>query len=72
MSDDKVTIIRWLKREGEAVHEGDPIVELGTDIATITLEAWDNGTLRLFAKPGDAVRATDEIMRIERPDGFHA
>jgi pyruvate dehydrogenase E2 component (dihydrolipoamide acetyltransferase) len=67
MGDDKVTIIRWLKREGEVVREGDPIGELGTDKATVTLEAWDNGVLRLFARPGDVVRATDEFVKIERP-----
>lgn len=60
-----ITIIRWLKREGEVVQEGDPIGELGTDKATITLEAWDNGILRLSARPGDAVSATDEFVKIE-------
>jgi pyruvate/2-oxoglutarate dehydrogenase complex dihydrolipoamide acyltransferase (E2) component len=67
VNSDKITIICWTKRDGEAVRKGDPIGELGTDKATVTLEAWDNGVLRLFARPGDTVSAIDEFVKIERP-----
>lgn len=40
------TLIRWLKAEGEAVKEGEPIAEIATDKATIELEAPTSGVLR--------------------------
>jgi pyruvate dehydrogenase E2 component (dihydrolipoamide acetyltransferase) len=40
------TLVRWLKREGERVKEGEPIAEIATDKATIELEAPASGTLR--------------------------
>ncbi len=39
------TIARWLKREGEPVHKGDPILEIQTDKATMELEAYSDGAI---------------------------
>ncbi len=40
------TLVRWLKREGEPVKEGEPIAEIATDKATVEVEAPASGILR--------------------------
>ena len=45
------TIGRWLKREGDHVDAGEPIVEVLTDKADFALEAEEPGWLRLIAAP---------------------
>ena len=39
------TVVRWLKKEGEQIEIGDEIAEIETDKATMTMEAFDEGTL---------------------------
>lgn len=39
------TIARWLKREGEPIHKGEPILEVQTDKATMELEAYSDGVI---------------------------
>ena len=39
------TIARWLKREGEAVKTGEPIMEVETDKATMELNSYYDGTI---------------------------
>ena len=39
MSQDTGKIIQWLKREGERVAKGEPLVEIETDKATVEIEA---------------------------------
>ena len=50
------TLSKWLKHEGEAVKEGEPLFEVETDKLTNTIEASASGTLRL---------ATTEGLRVE-------
>ncbi|CAK6449510.1 unnamed protein product [Pipistrellus nathusii] len=38
-------IVKWLKREGEAVSAGDALCEIETDKAVVTLDASDDGIL---------------------------
>jgi len=40
------TLVRWLKQEGDAVQEGEPIAEIATDKATVEIEAPSSGVLR--------------------------
>jgi pyruvate dehydrogenase E2 component (dihydrolipoamide acetyltransferase) len=40
------TLVRWLKQEGDAVQEGEPIAEIATDKATVEIEAPISGVLR--------------------------
>ncbi len=42
---EEATILRWLKRPGEAVRKGAPLVEVETDKATMVYEAEFNGML---------------------------
>jgi len=40
------TLVKWLKKEGDAVKTGDVLAEVETDKATMDLEAFDSGILR--------------------------
>lgn len=60
------TIARWLKREGEHVAQGEPIVELETDKVTQEVVAPADGVLAaIVAQEGDEIRVGDAIGRIE-------
>jgi pyruvate dehydrogenase E2 component (dihydrolipoamide acetyltransferase) len=49
-------IIHWLKRPGESVQKGEPVVEIETDKVTVELEAPASGVLRdVTAREGDVV-----------------
>ena len=39
------TIIKWLKREGEPVAQGEPVLEIETDKVTAEVEAPGDGVL---------------------------
>jgi pyruvate dehydrogenase E2 component (dihydrolipoamide acetyltransferase) len=49
------TLVRWLKQEGDAVKEGEPIAEIATDKATIEIEAPGSGILKGIRVPEGAV-----------------
>jgi pyruvate dehydrogenase E2 component (dihydrolipoamide acetyltransferase) len=55
-------ILRWLKKEGDAIETGQALAEVETDKATVEMEAYTNGTIRKlitaegqFAKVGDLI-----------------
>ena len=45
------TVVKWLKREGEAVRSGEKIAEIETDKAVMEQEAFDDGTLAVIVAP---------------------
>ena len=48
-------IIRWLKKEGEEIKKGEPLVEIESDKANIEVEAYACGKLtRIAVKEGDS------------------
>jgi pyruvate dehydrogenase E2 component (dihydrolipoyllysine-residue acetyltransferase) len=48
-------IIRWLKKEGDDVKKGEPLVEIESDKANIEVEAYASGKLsRIAVKEGDS------------------
>lgn len=50
------TLIKWLKKEGDAVVSGDMLAEVETDKATMELECFFDGTLiKIFADEGAQV-----------------
>lgn len=50
-------IANWLKKEGDAVREGEPLVEIETDKATQEYESPMEGTiLKLLVAPGKTVK----------------
>jgi pyruvate dehydrogenase E2 component (dihydrolipoamide acetyltransferase) len=50
------TLVKWLKKEGDAVKTGDTLAEVETDKATMELESFFDGTLvSIFVKAGAQV-----------------
>jgi pyruvate dehydrogenase E2 component (dihydrolipoamide acetyltransferase) len=45
------TLVKWIKKEGDAVKSGDILAEVETDKATMDLEAFDAGILRKILVP---------------------
>jgi pyruvate/2-oxoglutarate dehydrogenase complex dihydrolipoamide acyltransferase (E2) component len=45
MNTTKVTIVRWIKNEGDALAQGEPIVELETEKVSYELDAPVAGVL---------------------------
>src|SRR5580700_4367362 len=49
-------LVKWLKKEGAAVKNGDILAEIETDKATMELESFFDGTLlKIFAPAGSTV-----------------
>ncbi|MEX2116323.1 MAG: dihydrolipoamide acetyltransferase family protein [Bacteroidota bacterium] len=48
---DEGKILKWLRKEGEQVKQGEPLVEIESDKADMELEAYDSGTLRKIIVP---------------------
>jgi len=56
MAQETGKVVHWLKRPGEAVKKGEPIVEIETDKVTVEIEAPASGVLRdVTANEGDVV-----------------
>ncbi|HEY4723514.1 MAG TPA: lipoyl domain-containing protein, partial [Anaerolineae bacterium] len=54
MAQETGKLIRWLKREGETVAKGEPVMEIETDKVTVEIEATASGTLSgIIAHEGD-------------------
>ena len=50
------TLVKWLKKEGDAVRSGDILAEIETDKATMELESFFTGTLiKIFSPDGSQV-----------------
>ena len=67
------TVVKWLKKEGDKVKEGEIIVEIETDKATMEYESPESGTLAVLdVKEGDKVAVGKRIALIatgsEKPD----
>ena len=58
------TVLQWLVADGEAVAKGQPLVEIETDKATMTVEAPEEGTLHVIAAEGDARAVGEPIAEI--------
>ncbi len=57
-------IAKWLKHEGDAVQQGDVLVELETDKVNVEVNAEQSGVLqRIDKKEGDVV-AVDDVLGI--------
>jgi pyruvate dehydrogenase E2 component (dihydrolipoamide acetyltransferase) len=58
------TILQWLAGDGDAVEKGQPIVEIETDKANMTVEAPEAGALHLLAAEGDVLAVGEPIAEI--------
>ena len=51
MEMDEGTVLKWLKKEGDLVREGEPLVEIETAKLTTELESFASGTLARIVVP---------------------
>ena len=59
------TLVKWLKKEGEAVSNGDKLAEVETDKATMELENFDDGVLlKVYVAEGDQVEVGAPVCAI--------
>lgn len=62
------TLVKWLKKEGDAVKSGDMLAEVETDKATMELESFFDGTLlKIFAPAGSQVAIGAALCAIGQP-----
>ena len=61
-------IVEWLKKEGDQVKKGEPILVVEGEKTTFEIEAPESGQLtRILAKPGDDVPVTQAVAIIGEP-----
>ncbi len=59
------TLVKWLKKEGESVTNGDKLAEVETDKATMELENFDDGILlKCYVSEGDQVDVGTPVCAI--------
>jgi pyruvate dehydrogenase E2 component (dihydrolipoamide acetyltransferase) len=62
------TLVKWLKKEGDAVKAGDMLAEVETDKATMELESFFTGTLiKIFAEAGAQVAVGAALCAVGKP-----
>ncbi len=62
------TLVKWLKKEGDAVKAGDMLAEVETDKATMELETFFTGTLlKIFAPAGSQIAIGAALCAVGKP-----
>ncbi|MEO0054478.1 MAG: hypothetical protein RLZZ50_425, partial [Verrucomicrobiota bacterium] len=62
------TLVKWLRKEGDAVKFGDLLAEIETDKATMEFESFADGTiLKLYATAGSQVAIGDPLCAVGAP-----
>jgi len=66
----KAIVVRWLKKEGDAVKQGEPLVELETEKVSYELESPEQGTLLcVLAKESAEVPVGGPLCEIGKKSG---
>src|ERR1043166_4109217 len=61
----EVTLIKWLKKDGEYVERDEVIAELESEKATFEINAQQAGSLKTIAKEGDTLKIGDIACTID-------
>jgi len=61
----EVTLIKWLKKEGEYVDRDEVIAELESEKATFEVNAEKAGVLKMVGKEGDTLKIGDVVAQID-------
>ncbi len=62
------TLVKWLKKEGDAVKFGDLLAEIETDKATMEFESFADGTiLKIYASAGSQVAIGAPLCAVGAP-----
>ena len=68
MAQESGVLVNWLKREGEQVTKGEPLMEIETDKVTVEIDAPASGLLSgLRAREGDVIPVGQTIAWILEP-----
>src|SRR3990170_4009070 len=68
-SEEEGTLVRWLKKEGDAVAKGDVLFEIETDKALLEVESFFQGTLLKIVVPeGQTVPVQSTVGFVGEPD----
>jgi len=69
----EVTLVKWLKQQGQYVERDEVIAELESEKATFEVNAEKAGTLNTVGKEGETLKIGDVLARIDdhaaRPEG---
>lgn len=69
----EVTLVKWLKQDGEYVERDEVIAELESEKATFEVNAEKAGILKTIGKEGDTLKIGDAVARIDetaaKPEG---
>jgi 2-oxoglutarate dehydrogenase E2 component (dihydrolipoamide succinyltransferase) len=69
----EVTLVKWLKKEGEYVDRDEVIAELESEKATFEVNAEKAGSLKTIGKEGDTLKIGDVLAQIDesaaKPEG---
>jgi 2-oxoglutarate dehydrogenase E2 component (dihydrolipoamide succinyltransferase) len=72
----EVTLVKWLKQQGQYVERDEVIAELESEKATFEVNAEKAGTLDMVGKEGETLKIGDVLARIDenaaRPEGVAA
>ncbi len=61
----EVTLLKWLKKDGEYVDRDDVIAELESEKATFEVNAEQSGVIKLIAKEGDTLNIGAVLANID-------
>ena len=61
----EVTLIKWLKKEGDYVDRDEVIAELESEKATFEVNAEKAGILKMIGKEGDTLKIGDVVAQID-------
>ena len=68
MNTTRVSVVRWLKSEGDTLKQGDPVVELETEKVTYELDSPVDGVLiKIIARETTGVPVGDPLCHIGPP-----
>src|SRR6188508_500987 len=69
----EVTLVKWLKKDGEWVERDEVIAELESEKATFEINAEQAGALKIIAAEGDTLKIGDIVCGIDttasKPEG---
>src|SRR3982074_1290199 len=61
----EVTLVKWLKKDGEYVDRDEVIAELESEKATFEVNAEQAGVLKTIGKEGDTLKIGDVVAQID-------
>jgi 2-oxoglutarate dehydrogenase E2 component (dihydrolipoamide succinyltransferase) len=72
----EVTLVKWLKKDGEWANRDEVIAELESEKATFELNAEQAGAIKIIAQEGDTLKIGDVVCSINtdavKPEGIAA